>query len=104
MLSSSEYERAVLALPLGEAPRLHPLVGALEQRGLVDIDMLVAHEGAQQLMGRERALGMGRDQMGIAVEIGVDAIDRLVLGGVIGVALLRRQMRRDHLAAAIEFG
>src|SRR3954464_7123491 len=39
-------ERAVLALPFGEAARLHPVIGAAEQPRIVIVDVLVAHEGA----------------------------------------------------------
>ena len=38
----------------------------------------------------------------VFVEVGVDQIDGLVLGVVIGLALFGRQIGRDHFAAAIE--
>src|SRR3954469_6429618 len=85
---SAHHQRGVLALAIGEAARPHPVIGAAEQRGIVIVDMLVAHEGAQKLARLQGALGVRRDVVGVFVEIAVDAVDRLVLGVIIGFALL----------------
>src|SRR5262245_31647368 len=86
--SSADDQRRMLALALAHAARLHPVIGAIERRHVVVVDMLVVHERAQQLIGLERALGVRRNVVGIFVEVGVDHIDRLVLGVVVGLALL----------------
>jgi len=101
---SAHYQPRVLALAFGEAARLHPVVGAAEQREIVIIDVLVAHEGAQQLVRRQRPLGMRGHVVGVFVEIGIDHINRPVLGVVVGLALLSREIGRDHFAAAVERG
>ena len=49
-------------------------------------------------------LGMSRYVMGVLVKIGVDEIDRLVLGIVVGLALFRCELGRHHLTAAIKRG
>ena len=42
---------AACSLPaFGQSARLHPVVGAVEQRRIVIVDVLVAHERAQQLV------------------------------------------------------
>ena len=99
---SAHHQPAMLALAFGEPPRPHPVIGPAEQRRIVIIDMLVAHEGAQQLLRLERALGVRGNVVRIFVEIAVDQIDRRILGIVIGLALLGGEIGRYHLAAAIE--
>src|SRR5215471_11464657 len=99
---SANDQRRVLALAFAHAARLHPVVGAVEQRHVVIVDMLVAHERPQQFLRLQGALGVGRDVVGVFVKVGVDQVDGLVLGVVIGLALLRRQIGRDDLAATIE--
>ena len=54
--------------------------------------------------GLQRALGVRRDVVGVFVEVGVDQIDRLVLGLVERLALLVVEAGRHHLAAAVERG
>ena len=64
MPRSADHERGVLALAFGQAARLHPVIGAVEQRRIVVVDVLVAHERAQQLARLERALGVRRRRGG----------------------------------------
>ena len=82
----------MLALAFAHAARLHPLVGAVEQRLVIIIDVLVVHERPQQFRRFQGALGLGRDVVGVFVEVAVNQVDRLVLGIVICLALLRSQI------------
>jgi hypothetical protein len=99
---SADDQRGVLALAFAHAARLHPRVGAVEQRRVIIVDVLVAYERPQQFRRLQGALGVGGDVVGVFVKVGVDQVDRLVLGIVIGLALRRRQIGRNDLAAAIE--
>src|SRR5438477_8668969 len=85
---SADDQRSVFALAFGEPSRLHPVVSTVEQRRVVIVDVLVADEGAQQFARLQRSLRMRRDVMGIFVEVGIDAIDRLVSRVVISLPLL----------------
>src|SRR4051812_21547444 len=87
---SADDERAVLALALGHAAGFHPLIGPGEELRVVVIHVLVMHEGAQELFRLQRALRVRGDVMRVLVEVRVDQVYRLVLGVVIGLALLRR--------------
>src|SRR6266700_6641081 len=101
---SADDERGMLALSFAQAAGFHPVIGAAEQRRIIIVDMLVADEGPEKLMRSERALGMGGDMVRIFVEVGIDQIDRHVLGVVISLAPVGCEIGRDDLAAAIERG
>src|SRR6516164_9616623 len=58
---SAHHQARVLALAFGQAPRPHPVVGALEQRRIIVVDVLVAHEGAREFARLQSALGVRRD-------------------------------------------
>src|SRR5688572_18828843 len=47
---SADHQRGVLAFTLAEPARLHPIIGAVEQRHVVVIHMLVADERLEQLV------------------------------------------------------
>ena len=79
----------MLALTLGHSPGLHPVVGSIEQRLIVVVDVFVVDKGTQQLVRFQRALGLCGHVMGVLVEIGVDEIDGLVLCIVVSLALFR---------------
>ena len=64
--------------------------------------MLVVDERAQQLVGLQRALGLGGDVMSVLVEVGVDPVDGFVLGIVVSLALFGREICGHNLAATIE--
>src|SRR5215813_6406828 len=94
--------KAVMQRTSLQRPILTPMVlgsihrtclSALSRSHLV-VDVLVAHERPQQFRGLQGALGVGGDVVGVFVEVGVDQVDRLVLGIVIRLALLRRQIGR----------
>src|SRR5690606_17440894 len=72
---SIDDKRCVSALAGREAAGFHPAIGAIEQRDVIVVDMLVAYERLAELMRLQSALGVGRDVMGVFVEVGVDQID-----------------------------
>ena len=69
---------------------LHPIIGPVEQRFIVVVDVLVTDKRTQKLRGLERSLCVCGHMVSVLVEISVDEIDGLVFGVVVCLALLRR--------------
>src|SRR5688572_33186149 len=61
--SRSDHERGMVAAALGEPARLHPVVGAGEERRIVHVHVLVPDERPQQFARLEGAVGVRRDMM-----------------------------------------
>ena len=56
-LRSAAHQSGMLALPFGEPPGPHPVIGPAEQGRIIIVYVLVPNEGAQQL-ARLRAEGL----------------------------------------------
>src|SRR5262245_44362998 len=64
--------------------------------------MLVSYKRSREFMRLQCALCGGRDVMCVFVEIAVDEVHGVILGGVVSIALFSGESRGDHLASSIE--